>query len=260
MMPDRPVRVVAVSYVNTYPFLHGLEHDPVLRRSVELRLEMPSECARMMVAGEADLGLIPVAAIPEMEEAHIVTDFCIGADGPVDSVCLFSEVPLEDVTEILLDFHSRTSVQLMRVLAQRHFHISPKWTDADEGYVDRIGGGTAGVVIGDRAFPLRDRFPVVIDLAEAWKELTGLPFVFACWVSSRPLSAEFVQRLNDALRYGVGHREEAIRLHSLPDGKSMTDYVNHRISYPFDEKKREALQLFTEWSSNLRAIESKKTD
>jgi chorismate dehydratase len=251
MMPDRPIRVVAVSYVNTYPFLHGLESDPVLRQSIDLRLEMPSECARLMLNGEANLGLIPVAVIPRMTGAHIVTDFCIGADGRVDSVCLFSEVPLSEVTEILLDFQSRTSVMLMRVLAERHFHIVPKWTDADAGFIERIQGNTAGVVIGDRAFLLRERFPIVIDLAEEWKKLTGLPFVFACWVSNGPLPAEFLERLNNALRYGVEHRQEAILGRPMLDQEAMLDYVNNRISYLLDERKLKALQLFSDWAGKV---------
>ncbi|MCF8257789.1 MAG: menaquinone biosynthesis protein [Flavobacteriales bacterium] len=248
MKPEHPIRVAAVSYVNTYPFLHGLHNDATLMESIGLRLETPSECARLMLSGEADLGLIPVAVIPQMKEAHIVTGFCIGADGPVDSVCLFSEVPLKDVTGILLDFQSRTSVMLMRVLAQHHFHITPEWRDAGEGFIDRIAGPTAGIVIGDRAFPLRTRFPVVIDLAEEWKALTGLPFVFACWVSNRPLPTEFLDRFNAALQYGVAHRQDAIVNRSMPNEQDMIAYVNHRVSYTLDERKREALQLFTRWS------------
>lgn len=248
MMPDRPIRVVAVNYVNTYPFLHGLDSDPVLRQSIDLRLEMPSACARLMLNGEAQLGLIPVAVIPQIKDAHIVSEFCIGADGRVDSVCLFSEVPLSEVTEVLLDYQSRTSVMLMRVLAERHFHIAPKWTNAGEGFIERIQGNTAGVVIGDRAFELLERFPIVIDLAGAWKQLTGLPFVFACWVSNGPLPAELLERFNNALRFGVNHRQEAIISRVVSDQKAMLDYVNDRISYSFDERKRKALQLFTSWA------------
>lgn len=250
MMPDRPIRVVAVSYLNTFPFLFGIRQSPELLETIELRLEMPSECARLMMSGEVDLGLMPVAAIPAVKDARVVSDFCIGADGRVDSVCLFSEVPLSEVTEILLDYQSRTSVQLMRVLADRHFHIRPKWTPAGEDFIAGIGGTTAGVVIGDRAFPLLDRFPVVIDLSEEWKAMTGLPFVFACWVANRELPQEFLSAFNSALRHGVEHRSESIIERDLPNASAMVDYVNHRISYDFDERKRQALGLFLQLSSN----------
>jgi chorismate dehydratase len=250
MVEIPPIRIAAVSYINTYPFMHGLAQRP-LSYPIDLSLEIPAECARKVLAGEVDLGLIPVAVIPLLNEAHIISDFCIGADGAVDSVCLFSEVPLEEVTEVLLDFQSRTSVQLMRVLASRHFHITPKWTNAAEGYIGHIKGTTAGVVIGDRAFPLLHRFPVVIDLALEWQHLTGLPFVFACWVSNRVLPADFIAQFNEALGYGVDHREEAVRQRITHDVDAMIRYVNNNISYGFDARKRQALELFTRWSAEL---------
>jgi chorismate dehydratase len=246
-----PIRTVAVSYANTYPFLHGLGKSGLLDTDIDLTLAIPSECARMMADGEADLGLIPVAAIPQLPEAHIVTDFCIGADGRVETVCLFSEVPLEKVTHVHLDHHSRTSVQLMKVLAQRHFRINPEWIPATEGHIDSIGGTTAGVVIGDRAFPLKGRFPVVIDLAEEWKRLTGLPFVFACWVSTGELDSRLLRRLNDALAFGVAHREQAVRERAGADANRLVRYVNDHISYNLDSRKREALQLFLKWSTEI---------
>jgi len=247
MPPHRPIRIAAVSYTNTYPFLHGLAGHAVMEE-IDLQLDIPSACARKLLTGEVDIGLVPVAVIPQLKDARIISDFCIGADGPVDSVCLFSEVPIEQVSTILLDHHSRTSVQLMRLLATRHFHIAPQWLAAEEGYIDRISGTTAGVVIGDRAFPLREQFPVVIDLAEVWKELTGLPFVFACWVSNKPLSPAFITAFNAALQQGVDHREEAVRSRVKHHPESLIHYVNHRISYELDERKLASLQLFMRWS------------
>jgi len=250
MLNPPAIRIAAVSYVNTFPFIYGLSQKAP-SHPTDLQLEIPSECARKLLLGEVDLGLIPVAVIPLMDEAHIISDFCIGADGAVDSVCLFSEVPIEEVTEVLLDFQSRTSVQLMRVLAARHFLITPKWINASEGFIDQIKGTTAGVVIGDRAFPLLKRYPVVVDLALAWKQLTGLPFVFACWVSNKQLPEEFISEFNAALSFGIDHREEAIRQRVTTDVEAMVHYVNHNISYALDERKRLALELFTRWSAEL---------
>lgn len=250
-MLKSPIRVVAVSYVNTFPFLHGIGKDPLLNDAIDLKLAIPSECARMMLEGEADLGLVPVAAVPQLDGAKVITDFCIGANGAVDTVCLFSEVPTTEVDEILLDFHSRTSVLLIRVLAERHFNIRPVWTPASDGFIDRIKGRTAGVVIGDRAFALRNRFPVVIDLADAWKELTGLPFVFACWVARVPLPQTFIDRFNAALRDGVEHREQAVRDRTVGDSTKMVTYVRDRISYDFNDEKRQAMQLFLMWAGKV---------
>jgi chorismate dehydratase len=250
MMPESPIRVAAVSYSNTYPFLHGLQQSTILG-AMELQLDTPSECARKLLSGQVDLGLVPIAVIPFIKDAHIISDYCIGADGAVESVCLFSQVRLEEITEILLDFQSRTSVQLMRILAERHFHISPKWTNTQDGYIAQIKGTTAGVVIGDRAFGLHSQFPVVVDLAFEWKHLTGLPFAFACWVSNKQLSESFIQDFNQALRYGVEHREDAIRERVPHNTEAMLHYVNHCISYSFDGPKKQAMQLFHQWSSQM---------
>src|SRR5665213_3010681 len=96
------IRISAVSYLNTKPFLYGLElaHIP----DVEISLDNPAECARKLIENEVDLGLVPVAIIPLLKEAHILPGFCIGADGAVESVKLYSHVPLEKIKTILLDY------------------------------------------------------------------------------------------------------------------------------------------------------------
>lgn len=242
------IKVSAVSYANSYPFIFGLRNHAVINQ-IDLQLDTPADCAKKLISGEVDLGLVPVAIIPELKESHIISDCCIGADGAVETVCLFSEVPLEEIEEVLLDYQSRTSVQLARLLAEKHWKISPTWKQADADFIEHIKGKTAGVVIGDRAFPLRDKFPVVKDLAQEWKDLTGLPFVFACWVSNRPLSAEFVSEFNAALNFGLEHQSEAI--HSMASGnhEGLLRYVENVISYKLDDKKLQALKLFHEWLS-----------
>jgi chorismate dehydratase len=251
MEPIGPFSMVAVSYANTYPFLYGLETMGLIGTSINLTLAIPSKCASMLASGEADLGLVPVGALYQLSDAQVISDFCIGADGPVQTVCLFSEVALEQITHVYLDHHSRTSVLLMRVLAQRHFGINPIWIPAGEGYIQHIKGTTAGVVIGDRAFGLLSKYPVVIDLAEEWKRLTGLPFVFACWVSRVTLPSDFLSAFNSALAFGVKHREEAVRQRGGDDAPRLLRYVNQHISYELDDRKREAMRLFLTWSSEL---------
>src|SRR4051794_25941902 len=106
---ERKIRVGAVSYLNTKPLIYGLEQG-YLKDDIELVYDYPSHIASMLLNDDIDVGLVPVAIIPKLKEAHIITDFCIGADGAVASVCLFSEVPLEDTEKILLDYQSRSSV------------------------------------------------------------------------------------------------------------------------------------------------------
>lgn len=246
-MADR-IKVSAVSYTNSYPFIFGLRNHPVID-SIDLQLDTPADCAKKLLNGEVDLGLVPVAIIPKLAQSHIITDCCIGADGAVETVCLFSEVSLDEIEEVLLDYQSRTSVQLVELLAEKHWNISPKWKAADADFIEKIKGRTAGVVIGDRAFPLRNKFPVVKDLAEEWKNFTGLPFVFACWVSNRSLDENFISAFQEALDLGLRNRTKAIETMAGNNQAELVRYVKEVISYELDDKKRQALKLFLSWLS-----------
>ncbi|MGL4596499.1 MAG: menaquinone biosynthetic enzyme MqnA/MqnD family protein, partial [Bacteroidia bacterium] len=196
-----PIRISAVSYLNTKPFLHGLNQDTAGLFS--LSLDTPAICAQKLISGEAQLGLVPVATLLQLPKYEILPKFCIGANGPVDSVKIYAEQPLEKLDTILLDYQSRTSVALTRVLAQEYWKIEPHWEAASPGYENQIAGTTGAVIIGDRTFDLAGKYAVEIDLAEAWKNFTGLPFVFACWVSVVPLSEEFKTSFQTLLAKGI---------------------------------------------------------
>lgn len=237
-------RLVAVSYLNTKPLLYGLLRSEV-QEQLDMELAIPSECARRLAAGEADIGLVPVAIIPELPQAHVISDYCIGADGPVATVSIFGEVPIHEMTAIYLDHHSRTSAMLTRLLLEEYWCYAPKLLPAEEGYIDRIGGTVGGLVIGDRAIGLDRRFPYVYDLAEVWKKHTGLPFVFAAWVSTQPLSDEFQRAFNAGLKEGLDHLPQLQYLLPSPHPDfSLEEYYTKFISYDLDGRKREALRRF----------------
>ena len=234
------LKISCVSYLNSRPFIEGLEGSSVLREA-SLSLDVPSECAAKLMDGRADIGLVPVAVLPDLPEAHIVSDFCIGADGPVETVLLLSHVPLEEVTSIIPDSHSRTSVMLAHVLADRYWNIKPEWKAADAPESRHC----ARLLIGDKTFRERERYGYVTDLAEAWKEFTTLPFVFACWASTRPLPPAFIAEFNAALATGLDQREAmAGKLSDLYPGVDIASYLNHRISYTLDDRKRAGMDLF----------------
>ncbi len=160
------IKITAVSYLNTKPLLYGLLKSD-LAADIELQLDIPSVCAQKLLSGQADLGLVPVAVLPELISPRIVSDYCIGADGTVRTVCIFSERPLEQVERLYLDFHSRTSVELTKILLAEYWMLSPELVPAQEGYEALISGTTAGLVIGDRAIGLEQKFSYVYDLGEA---------------------------------------------------------------------------------------------
>lgn len=243
------IRVSAVSYLNTKPFLHGLSLAPP--ENADVSVDIPSVCADKLLRGEADLGLVPVAVIPKLPSAHILPGFCIGANGPVKSVKLYSEVPLSEIEAVLCDYQSRTSVQLARLLARDFWKIAPEWKEAYPGYEQDIHGSTAGVVIGDRTFALNGKkdeagkFPYAFDLAEEWKKMTGLPFVFACWVSVKPLPESFLSAFSNAMELGLQHIAEVARKEqpNYPEA-DVADYLEHCLDFRLGEKSRQGLELF----------------
>jgi chorismate dehydratase len=241
----RKIKVCAVSYLNTKPFLYGI-FQSAIQHQIELSLDIPSVCAAKLQSGEADLGLVPVAVIPQLDTPHIISDYCIGAVGAVKTVCIYSNVPLEDVKALYLDYHSRTSVALTQLLLEKYWHLNPILLNSTDGYIDNIGGTTAGLVIGDKTIGLDKRFKYVYDLGEIWAKYTeGSPFVFAAWVSNRKLPADFIKKFNEALHRGLEHIPELIYILPTQEaGFDLKEYFTHHISYDLDAAKKAALQRF----------------
>jgi chorismate dehydratase len=240
----KKIKVTAVSYLNTKPLLYGLFKSK-LAPMLDLKLDIPAVCAARLRDGDAQLGLVPVAILPELQKPRIISDFCIGANGAVQTVSIYSRVPLEQVERIYLDYHSRTSVELTRILLREYWQLSPELVPADTGYETRIQGKDAGLIIGDRAIAMAGDYPYDYDLAEAWLDHTGLPFVFAAWVSTRPLDPEFLHEFNEALKMGIAAIPELIYLLPTPaSGFDLEKYYTRHISYALDEPKKQALNLF----------------
>lgn len=239
------IKISAITYLNTKPFLYGITHSSLMN-SIELSLDVPSVCADKLKAGTVDIGIIPVAEMNEIDGANILTDYCIAASGKVRTVVLVSHVPLDEVQTIVLDYQSRTSVQLVRILARDYWQIQPEWKDGAANYIQEdIKGNTAGVIIGDRVFEAEKKFPYVYDLGEAWKSHTGLDFVFACWVANKPIETSFVDRFADALGDGILHIPEVISeyLKLYPD-YPFEEYFRENIFYRLDDSKRKGMALF----------------
>ena len=238
------IRVGIVNYLNTRPLLYGIKHSAIMER-IDLIQDYPSRIASMLLDGSIDLGLVPVTVIPRLREAHIITDYCIGCDGAVASVCIFSEQPLEKVEEILLDYQSRTSVALLRLLLEEHWKHTPTLIDTKEEYQSRIKGTTAGLLIGDRALAQRKISPYIYDLGEAWKDHTGLPFVFAAWVSNRQLPSSFIKGFNEANKSGLKHIDEVVGANAS-SVFDLKEYFTEHIDYLLDNEKNKGLKLFLE--------------
>ena len=243
-MKKSPLRISAVSYINAKPFVYGIENSGFLK-DYSLSLDIPSVCAEKLISGKADIGLAPVTIIPQLKEHYIVPDFCIGSNGPVRTVMLYSDVPLRNIRSIYLDYQSKTSVILLQILAKHWWKIAPTWIPAGEGYEKKIRAAQAGLIIGDRNFSLSGKFKYEYDLSEEWKLFTGQPFVFACWIANKKPDASVINAFHDALKFGIENRAAVIKmLKKEYDENTMIEYLNSSIDYCFDKKKQEALDLF----------------
>ncbi len=240
----KTLKITAVSYLNTKPFLYGLLNSPLID-FLDIELAIPSESARKILDGSVDIGLVPVAILPDLDQYHIVSDYCIGAIDQVGTVNIFSEVPMDEIECIYLDYHSRTSVILVQVLMAQYFKKEVKFLHATPGYTRQISGRTAGLVIGDRAIDLYDRFDYSYDLASAWHQHTGKPFVFAVWISREPLDELVSGIFNEALKQGLSKINHLLKiLPTFENGFDLHHYFTRQISYNFDIEKQNALKLF----------------
>ena len=131
------LRISAVSYLNAKPFVLGIEESGFLKDH-ELQIDNPATCADKLINDRVDIGLVPVGILLDMQEYHLLTDYCIGCDGKVGSVCVVSEVPLDQIERMYLDYQSRTSVLLTKILATESWGINPEWLQSDVGYEEHF--------------------------------------------------------------------------------------------------------------------------
>jgi len=231
------IKISAVAYTNTKAFIYGIKHSDIINK-IDLSLDIPSDCATKVINGQVDIGLIPVAAIPLIPNANIIADYCIGSDGAVNSVFIFSDVPVHEIKTLKLDTHSRTSNNLAKVLLKFY------WKQDIECTTDQSAETDAIVLIGDRTFGRKEDYAFAYDMGEEWKKFTGLPFMYAAWVANREIDQNFKDEFNAALKFGLEHRKEL--LEELPPNSDfdLDDYLHHKLQFEVTEDRKKALELF----------------
>lgn len=246
------IKVASVSYLNSKPFIYGLTHHTVKEKIGLLELP-PAKIAEGLEDGSIDIGLVSIPVLRTIPTAQIISPACISCDGKVSSVALFSEAPVEEIKKIFLDYQSRTSVELCRILARDFWKINPEFISAFPGYEEKINGPTAGVIIGDRALLKGKNYRFKYDLGEYWKKLTGLPFVFACWISSGLSDPDFVKEFNKALHLGIQSIDKVVKeQQSNYEGIDISYYLKNNIQFLLNEDKRKAISLFLDMTNQFR--------
>lgn len=245
------INICAVSYLNTLPFIYGIK-EHFSKKEVNIIESSPSVCAHKIISKDVHIGLIPVVVLSRISSLNIISDYCIGSSGSVDTVCVYSKAPISKVKKIYLDIDSKTSVMLLKVILAEYWKISPSLITVKDSF-NFIDKESAALVIGDKAFGLEKKFKYVYDLSLVWYEMTSLPFVFALWVSNCKLSDDFITSFNLALQFGINNIDNAlINLnHKIADYNNAKLYLEKRISYEFNHVKKKGLKLFLEKTNKI---------
>jgi chorismate dehydratase len=256
---SQTIRVGAVSYLNAKPLYYRLAE---WASGVELSMDLPSRLASKLASGEFDIALIPSVEYLRGASSgyEILPGFAIAAKGPVRSVKLFSRVPFERIDRLALDEGSRTSQVLARVWLDAKYGVRPSRIETLPMGVSALEStADAVLVIGDRAMKVPDSaFDSVVDLAEAWKSLTGLPFVFALWVVRPGLDlGELPEILNRCRAEGLAHADELSRIHGPRlglDFDTTFDYLTRVLSYDLGEAELAGLRRFAGMAAELGLV------
>lgn len=252
----KPVRLGAVSYLNTKPLVEGLDERKDL---FDLRFDVPAQCAALLHEGRIDVGLIP--AIEYLRgDYYIVPDIAITSDGPVASVAVFSRVPVEQIHTLALDISSRTSVALTRVLCATKWGIRPKLTASEPDLRAMLARADAALVIGDPALEIDAAAIGVdkIDLGSEWQALTGLPFVYAMWTGRQgAIAAPHIGELQAARDRGVAAIPEIARRVAGGDSARATvveQYLRDNLKYPLGAREIAGLRRFHELAAEQALV------
>jgi chorismate dehydratase len=277
MIMGKP-RISIVEFLNTAPLVWGFTDGPLVGK-YDLSFAVPSQCAEDLRAGRADVGIIPSIEYQRMENVVALPGMAIAAKNEVRSLLVISKVPIEQAASVALDTNSRSTVALARILCRRHWNISPEFIDMAPDADEMLARADAAVVIGDPALRLRlkvdaleakvpgaeaccccdgeDEHPVkgietlfVYDVAQQWREMTGLPSVLAIWVARRGVvTPEIVADFQASRDYGLAHINDiaegaALKLELAP--RDLERYLTENIDYSLDDENLAGLRLYYE--------------
>lgn len=260
-------RISASSYSNTAPliwsFLYGSNHG-----KVEIILDnAPARSAELLSQNRVDAALVPVIAFQQLDGVRLIADVCVGAKEKVRSVCLITDArELDSVKSVSLDISSKTSACLTKIIFREFLGFEPVWKDSKPDLDAMLAESDCALLIGDPALKIsaanRSSAGVsaykIFDLAEVWKNHTGLGFVFAMWMTRNKYSEiDFAVARDEGLLHfydiAANYKSE-IGLSS----EKMLEYLSENISYSMDDSMQRGLELYFELAAKHKLIEENK--
>lgn len=261
------LRVGAVSFLNTKPLIYPLLNGQLQTEQISLSVKVPSHLATQLNNRELEIGLIPIIEYFRANTAgagyHILPNIAIGSRGSVLSIQLFSRVPIQDIQHIALDTSSRSSVALLKILLAEKYQINPTFRSC-EPTIDPVTSDTDAVLlIGDAALRNLGATEYSVDLGAEWQELTGLPFVYACWVTRKNVNLGKVpDLLLEAKKLGITQIPEIAQIEAKKLGFPETlcrDYLQHHINYDLDQPAINGIELYLKLAVKHKLVKSDKT-
>lgn len=248
------IRIAASTYLNSAPLVYSFDRGSLSEKYRFIGDAAPSKCAELLARGECEIALIPVIEYQRIPDLRIIPEVAVASRRRVRSVILASKVPLSEARKVALDTSSRTSQALVRILFRRRFGGAPEFVErtpqASAG--NMFEGCDAALVIGDPAIKVSaaaDELGITVyDLAEEWRELTGLPFVFAVWAVREEaavdgLCADFLA----AAREGASVTVDLARQYALDlemDADDLLGYLRENVNYDLDSANIEGMKLY----------------
>ncbi|MCC6240684.1 MAG: menaquinone biosynthesis protein [Phycisphaerales bacterium] len=250
--------VGAVSYLNTKPLIWGLDELP----GVKLKLDIPARLLAGLQQKQFDIAMLPIIDYQRMEGLTLVPSAGIGSDGQTLTVRIFSRVPIDKIEILACDNHSHTSVGLARVILAEHYHLKPQFVDLQSPEsTDRAGQAHARLLIGDKVVRQKgDDFPYQLDLGQAWREHTGLPFVFAAWMARPGVQlGDLPVILEQAKRQGLVNIDIIVQRHAAELGwppELARTYLTRNLQFDIGPRQLEAIRLFYQLAARNGVISS----
>ena len=260
----RKLRIAAISFLNTAPLMWDFDHTK-LGGEFDIISTIPSECAELLRTGAADIGIVPVVAYTYIPELRIIPNLAIAAKGSVRSILLVSKVPLEEIRTVAADTSSRTSVALARVLFRKGMGGARQFTPMPPLLDVMLKCCDAALIIGDPALTVDRTRYVCYDLAEEWKRLTGLPFVFAFWAvrasALQETDLDLVRIFQQSRDHGLANLDALARDWAPRVGiseQAVRTYLTESIDYSLDEENLAGLELFLRYAVECGVLPATK--
>lgn len=248
----KKLRIGIVPYMNAKPLIYGLHHHT---DSIELLFEVPSLLPSMLNNGQVDAAIIPSIEYFRSGNYAIIPDISISSCGTVESVRIFSKVPIQKVRTVALDRSSLTSCALTRIILAEQYQLSPQYTQWNKQYDISRTDTDAALIIGDNAMKVTDNGYVTLDLGQAWYEYTGLPFVYAVWVIKKD---SHIAGINKLLKTAKEDGIRSVRELAVTESQRLQlteerclNYLTNSIRYNLDTEEIKGLQTFYQYAVSL---------